>query len=383
MAIPFKPSPRHSIGIEWELQLVDGNNWDLIDGILPLLELFPGSQRIKPEFIQNTVEIVSDPCPDIVALEENVAETLSELQQACAELNFELCASGTHPFNTDLALLTPLPKYKNIERDMGLMAHTQVTFGHHVHIGMESGDQAIAVMNHLLAYLPVLIALSANSPFWRGFDTGHCAYRHRIVSASRSYGIPPSFDNWDDFSRIFEDLLEAKVYQNINGIHWDLRPRPHLGTLEIRLMDALPTLEETIDLSALVYTLVVDIIERVKANREGALLPLPHVWIQKENHYQAARLGLEAPFLEPELSSPRLLREVVYSILRSLRSTATACHTREHLARIESQVSLDALAYQRQRYFYETRQSFPEVIRSLVNELGTSKMTASKTESTT
>jgi glutamate---cysteine ligase / carboxylate-amine ligase len=184
--VNFKVSELRTIGMELEFQLLDAHTLDLADGILPLMDLYPGSSYIKPEVIQNTVEVASRVCCTNPELEAHLRGVVSGLQENCRNLGMTLCGAGTHPFGRRLALITPKPRYLRFEQREGLPAHTQITFSAHVHLGMTSGEEAIRMMQELRSYLPLLIALSANSPFWRGYDTGHASYRHRILAAART-----------------------------------------------------------------------------------------------------------------------------------------------------------------------------------------------------
>ena len=157
---------------------------DLIDGIMPLMEFFPNSEFVKPEYIQSCVELTSCIAENSEQAIAHIEGSLTKLLQRCGELEMDACASGTHSFCRRLALITPLPRYQRIEKDTGYIAHTQITFSTHVHVGMKSGDDAMRVISLLAPALPAFIALSANSPFWRGHETGHAAYRHRILAAA-------------------------------------------------------------------------------------------------------------------------------------------------------------------------------------------------------
>jgi carboxylate-amine ligase len=170
----FKRSEPLSIGVELEFQLLKAETLDLTDGILPLMEFYPDSPYVKPECIQNTVEIASKVCTSIAELKVHLTALVDDLKAKCQALGMRLCGAGTHPFCQHLALITPLPRYLTMEERYGYLAHTQVTFATHVHLGVTSGDEAIALMRSLKPYLPLLIALSANSPFWRGYGHGLC-----------------------------------------------------------------------------------------------------------------------------------------------------------------------------------------------------------------
>ena len=153
----FNPSPRHTVGVEWELQLLDSEPLDLRDGILPLMEFFPDATFVKPEFIQSSVELNSCIAENSDTAVAHLDHSLQGLLQRCEELEMSVCGGGTHPFCRRLALITPLPRYRNMEKAGGYLAHTQVTFSTHVHSGMDSGEQDMRVMACTIRVLWALI----------------------------------------------------------------------------------------------------------------------------------------------------------------------------------------------------------------------------------
>lgn len=364
----FEATDPFSIGMELELQLVDSRTLNLADGILPVMKLYPDSTYVKPEFFQNSIEIASKVCYSCSALQAHVTSLASELSTKCKKLGISLCGAGSHPFCQRLALITPLPRYLKIEEDMGYVSHTQITFATHVHIGMTSGDEAITLMRGLKAYLPLLVAVSANSPFWRGYDTSYASYRHRILAATRSYGIPPSFQSWNDFSHFLDTSRRAGMFETINDIHWDIRPRPHLGTLEIRVMDAQSTVSDAIALAAFIRALIA-YLRRTQGGVPSGQLPRPLPWwIEKNNHFQASRLGLEAMYVSDEQGQVRPLADVFREVRDAVAVDAEEMgeiHYLEHLtAAMEKGPS-----YARQREVYRRTGSLKRVVRSLVDSL--------------
>lgn len=210
---------------------------------------------------------------------------------------------GTHPFGQRLALITPKPRYLQIEQQEGLPSHIQITFAAYMHLGVRSGEEVIRLLRELKVYLPLLIAASANSPFWRGYDTGHACCRQHILAAARTYGTPPSFGRWDEFIHLFEVGRKAGVFASIKDIHWDIRPQPSLGTLEVRFMDMQPTVGEVVDSAAFVRLLCA-YLARVPQAKRPARLPKPLPWsFEKQNRYRASHLGFEAMFIHDEEGS--------------------------------------------------------------------------------
>lgn len=367
----FSPSNAMTVGMEMEFQILDRNSLDLTDRILSLMELYPNSSNIKPEFIQNTVEVTSGICTSLQELETQLKQMVADLLLNCHALGSTLCGAGTHPFSEQLAILTPFPRYLRMEEMSGIMAHNQITFSTHVHIGMVSGDEAIRVMRQLKAYLPLLIALSASSPFWRGYDTGFVSYRHRILAASRSYGIPPSFENWQSFCDFFDTTRQAGVFETINDIHWDIRPRPHLGTLEVRVMDSQPTVAEAVALAGLVRAIVCFMQTDPQASLSPALPQPQHWWIEKENCFQASHSGMSAYFINDghrKNRKNRKMQDVFRNVLDAISTSVNKLEQSEYLRRLQNNVEA-GLSVMRQREVYSGTGSMQEVVLSLVNEI--------------
>lgn len=286
--IPFRRSELLTLGAEWELQLLDRKRLDLSNKILHLLKAFPEANWVKPEFIQSCVEITSPVCSDADQLYQSLKAVLSRLRERAGALGLRLCGGGTHPFCRRLALITPLPRYLQQKRRYGLLARSQITFATHIHLGLPDGETAIRLMRRLRRFLPLLVGLSAASPFWRGYETGFASYRLRILAAGRSYGLPPDFESYEAFCRFFELARRTHMFETFRDPHWDLRPHPDFGTLEVRIMDSQLTLEEVVALATFLQTLAGELLER-----EPPLSPLPW-WLEKENLFQASRGGLLA-----------------------------------------------------------------------------------------
>jgi len=364
--LEFKPSQPFTIGVEWELQLLDGESFDLADRVLPVLELFPDSPWIKPEFIQSCVEINSRICERVDELEAHLRQVLAELLQRCETLGLVLAGAGTHPFCRRLALITPLPRYLRQKAIYGYLARTQITFATHVHLGMPDAETAIALMTDLRAYLPVLIGISANSPFWRGYETGFACYRQRILASGRSYGIPPSFADWEEFRRFFQVARRAGVFESVRDIHWDVRPRPVLGTLEVRVMDAQSSLRDLIALATFVRCLAAWLLATPTGERPDRLpRPLPW-WLEKENYFQANRLGMQANYLDAE-GSVYPLREIVEVLFVELHKRAEDWE-RKQLAYLRKIIGEDC-GWQRQKRIFSLSRRMTAVVQALARQL--------------
>ncbi len=364
----FNPSDPNTVGMELELQLVDTSTFDLVDGILSLMELFPDSTFVKPEFFQNTVEIATRICTNSDQLNDHLLELTRDVKTKCDTLGMRLCGAGTHPFCERLALITPMPRYERLEKVSGYIGQSQITFATHVHVGVESGQQVIEVMDQLKAYLPLLIALSANSPFWRGYDTGYASYRHRILSATRSYGIPPSFGTWSDFESFLETTVRAGVFESINDIHWDIRPRPHLGTVEIRVLDAQSTIGDAVALAAFVRALVTFVRDfKQDALDENLPQPLPG-WLEKENHFQASRRGIKAKYVANDQGDILKMKEIWRRVSAAIRPVSQSLGEEKYLDQLINRIN-EGPAYARQKQVFERNSSPRDVVEDCVSQL--------------
>lgn len=291
--LDFKPSTGTSIGVEMEFQLLNPVTFDLVNGILPLMDLCSENPHIIPEYEQTTVEINSRICGNIREMEQDVFSLAATIRERSRDLGMVISGGGTHPFCSRLAKVTPTPRFLAMERIEGYLGYTSITYALHVHVGMTTGEETIAVMKRLRPYLPVLIALSASSPFWWGHDTGYACYRQRVLAAMRSYGIPPVFESWKDFAEFYVSATRAGAFHSFEDIHWDIRPRPDMGTLEVRAMDSQPTIREAIILSSFVLILVTYLRKTLTAEEGRESLKSLQSWVEKENYFRATRDGVE------------------------------------------------------------------------------------------
>jgi glutamate---cysteine ligase / carboxylate-amine ligase len=365
--IEFKACPETTLGIEIEFQLLDPVTLDLTDGISPLLDNYPETPEIKPELTQCSVEINSKVCANIRELEADVISLVKTLRGRCESSGIILCTAGAHPFCRHPAGITPLPRYLAIEQKMAYLARRLKTFALHVHVGMPSGDAALAVMTLLKPYLPILLALSASSPFWEGEDTNFASFRQRFLAIFRDYGVPPSFSAWHDFAEFFKNTRTAGLSAICRDLHWDLRPSPGFGTLEVRVMDALPTVRENILMAALTYTLIVYLLRCHEQKAGDHLQPRPW-WMEKMNSFNASYQGLEADYIFDDQGRNRPIKAVIQETLQKLAPTARELGTAEYLQQLDSHLVRHPSYLRQRRLFLETG-SLRSLVATLVKDL--------------
>lgn len=371
----FNGCARPTVGVEWELQLLDSETLDLYDGIMPLMEFFPDTNFVKPEYIQSCVELTSCVADNSTEAVAHIQHTLTSVLQRCSELGMSICGAGTHPFCRRLALITPMPRYLRIEKRSGYLAQAQITFSSHVHVGMRSGNETIRAMSNLVPALPALIALSANSPFWRGHETGHVAYRHRILAAAPNYGLPVEFRDWSDFSEFYRVSTNAGLIRGLGDIHWDIRPHPDFGTIELRTMDAA---SDARTLSALVAFARAMVVSMARSSTEdvGRVLPLDlPAWIKKENCYRASRLGLDATFIHTQDGQQRPLRSLIEDLIDFCEPVAMEIDEAQNLSLVR-QVLLKKPGYTHQLDAYAESHSVRTVVENLRTRLAANPIDA-------
>jgi glutamate---cysteine ligase / carboxylate-amine ligase len=308
--------PRYTVGVEEELMILDSSSLDLVSAIDSILGEDPPSGEIKPEFLESVLEIATSPGPDVASVGAELLALRGIARDRARARGLQIGAAGTHPFARweDQRVVSD-DRYRGLIRSLGFVARQELVFGMHVHVGMADPEEAIHVANGLRPYIPLLIALSANSPLWRGEPTGLMSSRVPIFRAFPRVGLPPRFEGWADFERRVETLSESGAIEDYTFLWYDVRPHPRLGTVEIRAMDSQTRVEHTIALSALVVSLVKLLTEEFS---HPAGLPDPPWEVLDENRWLAARHGLEAELVDHVSAGRVAVRGLTESLLNEL-----------------------------------------------------------------
>jgi glutamate---cysteine ligase / carboxylate-amine ligase len=351
MRIDFAGSQRTSLGVEWELELVDLDTRELTsasDAILAAIsENGDGEHpKAKHELLQSCVEVITGICQTVSEACADLAGTVAEVQKAAAERNIGVLCSGTHPI-TDWTTqrVTDQERYLQlIERNQWLARQLQI-FGVHVHCGVRSPDKAMPIVNALLAYLPHFLSLSASSPYWIGSDTGLASYRSKVFEALPTAGLPYQLSGWDAFEKYMEILISSHAIESIREVWWDIRPHPNFGTVELRICDGLPTLDEIGCVAALAQCLV----ERFDRQLDhGYTLPEPRPWLVRENKWRAARYGLDAEIVVDNSGRVQPVVDAIHDLVDDLLPIARKLECAAELEAIPRLIQRGA-SYQRQR----------------------------------
>jgi len=250
--------PPFTVGIEEELMLLDPESLNLAQEIERLLDAvsedLPG--QVKPELMQAVLEIATTPCPNVRAAGEQLTDLRRRLIVCAEGIDLQIGAAATHPFALcDEQQITDRPRYHGLIEDLGYIASREVIFGTHVHVAIKGPDRAIYVADGIRRYLPLLQALSSNSPFWEGQRTGMMSTRVPVFRGFPRQGVPPHYGTWEIYSHRVELMMRAGAIEDYSYLWWDVRPHPNLGTVETRVFDQQTRVEHTVSLAALVVSL--------------------------------------------------------------------------------------------------------------------------------
>jgi carboxylate-amine ligase len=291
--------PAHfTLGIEEEFQMVDRHTGQLSPHIITVLEKGASQfgDKIKPEMLQSAVEIVTDVCPNITAARLELQNLRKMLLHLLEEEGLTIISAGTHPEASWLDQpSTPNDRYVELEEQLQDVVRSILIFGLHVHVGIENHEIAISLMNQLRTWIPHLLAISTNSPFWGGRLTGIKSYRSVIWRPLPRSGISEPYISWGEFDSYVQSLVEAGIIDNGKKIWWDIRPHPFFPTVEFRVCDMPATIEDTLAIAALCQALVAKLTWLYKRGMATQVLPRYHI---DENKWRAMRYGLDAEIID-------------------------------------------------------------------------------------
>ena len=376
MRIDFTPSDGPTVGIELELHLVDKDTGDLVSMSNEIREELGAGcpegthPKAKHELFQSTIEIITDVCETPAQARSDLAETLDQVRTAAASRGLELVSSGTQPFARARDLVvSPSPRYDALVEAMNWPARRHLICGLHVHVGVSSGERAIAVVNEVGRHLPLFLALSASSPFFEGEDSGLASARSKVFEGLPTAGLPPQLADWVDFEAFMSTLLDTECISSIREVWWDIRPHPDFGTVELRMCDATPTLREAAALAGLAQTLVAWSLERIEA---GDMPTPPREWTVRENRWLASRYGLDAELIVEGDENGTVRRAPIRDLLDELHDrlapTAEELGTQEEFADLR-RIATEGSGTERLRRLVEGGATLVDVVHHLADEL--------------
>lgn len=358
----FKSSPSLSLGVEVEVQLIDPDTMGLAPVAPALLKALDDDRVFKPEFYTTMLEVCTGVCSDVASAEAELRESGERLQEAAETLGVRICGGGTHPFSTGSEKhVWDNPRYQAMMQRNQWMSR-QLIFGLHVHVGARSGDHAIELMNGISPYLAYLVGLGACSPFLSGQDTGLAAVRPTISEAKPTSGPAPALGSWQEFCDLAEGLKLAGAIKSHKELHWDVRPSPNFGTLEVRICDQQLTLSDSLALTAVIHWLFGWLDERLARGERFAPAPM---WRLRENKWRALRFGMNTDVIIDNEGHTAGLRDVWRDLLRELEPVAWRMGSVDYLPAVER--LLQRPGYLRQRDLVGRSKSLKSVVQSLTD----------------
>jgi glutamate---cysteine ligase / carboxylate-amine ligase len=359
----------YTLGVEEEYMLLDGETLDLVQHIETVLSAVAGhelEERISAELMQSVLEITTPVCRSPAEVEEKLNELRTYVTGVAAAKGLRVGSAGTHPFSLfERQRITARDRYHNLVDQMQYVARRELIFGMHVHVAVDGAEKAIQVVNGLLTHLPQLLALSASSPFWRGEPTGLSSSRQMVFAAFPRSGPPPRFRDYNDYAEVVGQLERTGCIADYTHIWWDIRLHPRLGTVEVRVCDAVTRLEDAVAIAAFCQALVKRYSEQFDRGEE---IPSYHRILTAENKWLAARYGLEAPVMD--LATGRRNRVPVAQLVRrTLRDIEP--HARELGAERELEGIREILdrgnGADRQLRVYNANRDIVEVVREIAD----------------
>jgi carboxylate-amine ligase len=347
--------PSLSIGIEEEYQTIDPETRDLRSHIQAEI-VQKGktllAERVKPEMHQSVIEIGTGVCRNIQEAKDEIRSIRRQMITLAKQNGLRLAAAGTHPFaQWREQEIYPDERYRMIVEDMKMVARANLIFGLHVHIGVEDRETAVQIMNGARYFLPHLLALSTNSPFWLGMDTGLRSYRCKVFDKFPRTNIPDVYGSWSEFENYVNLLIKTNCIDNAKKIWWDIRPHPHFPTLEFRVCDIPMRADETVAIAALCQAIIAKLYQLHERN-----LSFRHYSraLIMENKWRAARYGLGGKLIDFGKQTEVPVRDLILEILEFVADVAGELESRNELGYIHRILEEGSGADRQLRVFAET-----------------------------
>ncbi|HEX4412684.1 MAG TPA: YbdK family carboxylate-amine ligase [Lacipirellulaceae bacterium] len=368
--IDFHRNEQPTVGIELELGLVDADTMALTSayGLLSARLTADGHQNdanscFKPELMQCVLEVNTEVCETIGQAERDLKSKLAIVESACDALGLRLWWGATHPFSTWLEQrITPDERYLMLVNLLQEMARRLVTFGLHIHVGVDSGDKAVMICDRIMRHLPTLLALSVSSPFWEGRPTGLQSHRSKVMEGLPTAGLPTQMRNWSEYVWLVNHMIDTGFINTIREIWWDVRPHHNFGTVEVRICDMPGNLSDTLALAALVQCLVKALSDEID---HGTYQSESHPMMVQQNKWRAARFGNLAKLVDTTTYQAAPVEETVERLVSILQPVAAELNCERYLAHA-AEMARQPSAAQRQLDLMAETNDPREVVRRLV-----------------
>jgi carboxylate-amine ligase len=360
--------PSLTIGIEEEYQTIDPETRDLRSHInAEIIEKgrMLLAEQVKPEMHQSVVEIGTNVCENIKQAKEEIRNIRRQMVDLARQNGLRIAAGGTHPFaEWARQEIHPDPRYQTIVEDLKMVARANLIFGLHVHIGVEDHETAIQIMNSARYFLPHLLALSSNSPFWQGMETGLKSYRCKVFDKFPRTNIPDLYHSWSEFKNYVDLLIKTGCIDNAKKIWWDIRPHPHFPTLEFRVCDMPMRLDESIAIAALCQAIIAKLYKIHEKNQSFRHYSRALIM---ENKWRAARYGLDGNLIDFGKQTEVRERALILEILDFVDDVVDDLGSRVEIMYIH-RILEDGTGADRQLHVYRETGDFKQVVDYMISE---------------
>jgi glutamate---cysteine ligase / carboxylate-amine ligase len=356
-----------TLGIEEEFQIIDPETRELRSHIQEILangRMFL-KEQLKAEMHQSVVELGTEICSDVAMARQQVVQLRSQLAMLAARDGLAIASAGTHPFSHWMdQLITAGERYTTIVNDLQQIARANLIFGLHVHVGIPDREEAIQLMNQARYFLPHIYALSTNSPFWLGQNTGFKAYRHNIFERFPRTGIPDEFESLSEYEDYLKLLVSTNCIDNAKKIWWDIRLHPFFDTLEFRICDAQSRVDDTIALAALMQAVIFKL---HKLLRQNVSFRIYRRRVIDENRWRASRYGIDGLLIDFGSRREAETRSLIHEILEFIAPEVDELGSRPEIEHIE-RILVGGTGADRQLAVWERTQDLKAVVDQIVAE---------------
>ena len=356
-----------TLGIEEEFAIIDPETRELRSHIQEILEggKVTLKEQIKPEMHQSVVELGTEICQSTVDARAHVIELRSKLAHLAGRSGLKIASVGTHPFSHwHDQLITEGERYQQIVKDMQLLARANLIFGLHVHVGIPERETAIHVMNQARYFLPHIYALSVNSPFWIGRNTGLKGYRLKVFERFPRTGIPDAFESLSEYEDYCKILVKTGCVDNAKKIWWDIRLHPFFDTLEVRVCDAQTRVDDTLAIAALIQAIIARLYKLLSQN---ITFRLYRRRLLDENRWRASRYGIDGKLIDFGREAEVETRSLLNELLEFVSSEVDELGTKREMAHIE-RIMREGTGADRQLAVFERTNDLKAVVDQIVEE---------------
>lgn len=329
--LEFNSNDRPTLGVELEMALVDEKTMALSSAIEPILAQLTGENEacFKPELMQCCIEVNTGICETVGQAEIDLRAKLAQIERVTDAQGVRLWWGATHPFSSWRdQQVTPNDRYQNLVSLLQEMARRLVTFGLHVHVGVDSGDKAVMICDRIMQHLPTFLALSCSSPFWENRVTGLQSHRSKIMEGLPTAGLPTLMRNWSEYVWLVNHMVDTGFINTIREIWWDVRPHHNFGTVEVRVCDMPGNLQDSLALAALIQCLVEALSEDID---QGAYQHDCHPMMVRQNKWRASRFGNKAQLVNSYTHEVQSVSHIVGYMIERLHPIAERLDCVEYL----------------------------------------------------